>query len=109
MRSEPVPAESRVRFIKRVVAGPGDVISIVEGQLIRDGVREPDSYTRPCAEHESKCNFPTPIKIPADHWFTLGDNRGDSDDSRFWGPVPQNWIIGVAFFTYWPPGRLGFL
>jgi signal peptidase I len=67
--SEPVPAESGVTFIKRVVAGPGDVISIVEGHLIRDGVREPDSYIRPCAERESKCNFPTPVKIPPDHWY----------------------------------------
>ena len=39
----------------------------------------------------------------------MGDNRGDSDDSRFWGPVDQQWIIGEAFFTYWPPSRLGIL
>jgi signal peptidase I len=39
----------------------------------------------------------------------MGDNRDFSDDSRFWGPVPRAWIIGAAFFTYWPPGRIGFL
>ncbi len=39
----------------------------------------------------------------------MGDNRGDSDDSRYWGPVPQSWIVGTAFFTYWPPGRIGTL
>jgi signal peptidase I len=39
----------------------------------------------------------------------MGDNRGESDDSRFWGPVPRGWIIGPAFFTYWPPKRIGFL
>jgi signal peptidase I len=107
--AQPLPAKSGVNFIKRIVAGPGDMISIVEGHVIRNGVREKDSYTRPCAERESKCNFPTPIRVPAGHWFMMGDNRGDSDDSRFWGPVPTSWIIGGAFATYWPPDRIGFL
>ena len=58
----------------------------------------------PCrARHD--CNFPRPIKIPPGHFFMMGDNRGESDDSRFWGPVPKKWIIGQAFFTYWPPER----
>ncbi len=39
----------------------------------------------------------------------MGDNRPDSLDSRFWGPVPKAWIIGQAFMTYWPPSRVGFL
>ena len=39
----------------------------------------------------------------------MGDNRPNSEDSRFWGPVPKAWIIGKAFFTYWPPDRVGFL
>jgi signal peptidase I len=107
--SQPVPAKSNVNFIKRIVAGPGDVITISEGHVIRNGKREKDSYTRPCPERESKCNFPTPIKVPAGHWFMMGDNRGDSDDSRFWGPVPTSWIIGGAFATYWPIDRIGFL
>jgi signal peptidase I len=106
--SQPEPRDSSVNFIKRIVAGPGDVISIVEGHVIRNGKREPDPYTRPCGG-VSQCNFPTPIRIPAGHWFMMGDNRGESDDSRFWGPVPTGWIIGQAFATYWPPDRIGFL
>jgi signal peptidase I len=37
----------------------------------------------------------------------MGDNRGESDDSRFWGPISRDWIIGKAFATYWPPDRVG--
>jgi signal peptidase I len=103
----PEPQSSGVNFIKRIVAGPGDVISIQEGHVIRNGKHEPDSFTRPCGSSQ-ECNFPTPIKIPPDHWFMMGDNRGESDDSRFWGPVPTGWIIGEAFATYWPPDRVGF-
>lgn len=106
--SAPELEKADVNFIKRVVAGPGDVISIVEGHVIRNGKRESDSYIRPCPG-VSECNFPTPIRIPAGHWFMMGDNRGESDDSRFWGPVPTSWIIGDAFATYWPPDRIGIL
>jgi signal peptidase I len=104
----PVPKESSENFIKRVVAGPGDVISIREGHVIRNGKREQDSYIKECGS-SPECNFPVPIRIPAGHWFMMGDNRGESDDSRFWGPVPTGWVIGEAFATYWPPDRIGFL
>ena len=105
---------SSVNFIKRVVAGPGDEIYIKEGHVFRKAagkstfVREQDSYIRACGA-SPECNFPTPIKIPAGHWFMMGDNRGESDDSRFWGPVPTGWIIGEAIATYWPPDRIGSL
>ncbi len=104
----PVPAESSQTFIKRVVGGPGDRISIENGHVIRNGVREKDSYIEQCGS-DSSCNFRTPITVPAGYYFMMGDNRGESDDSRFWGPVPDKWVIGVAFFTYWPPKRIGFL
>ncbi len=111
----PVPHEdSGINFIKRVVAGPGDEIKIQQGHVYRKAagtstfVREKDSYIRQCTGSEP-CDFPTPIKIPAGHWFMMGDNRGESDDSRFWGPVPTGWIIGGAIATYWPPDRIGIL
>jgi signal peptidase I len=106
--STPTPGESTQTFIKRVVAGPGDRISIVDGHVIRNGVREKDSYITPCGG-DSSCNFPTTITVPPGHYFMMGDNRGASDDSRFWGPIPDSSVIGVAFFTYWPPDRIGFL
>jgi signal peptidase I len=110
------PSRSSVNFIKRIVGGPGDEIYIREGHVFRRAhgkgqfVREKDSYIRPCpVASQPECNFPTPIRIPAGHWFMMGDNRGESDDSRFWGPVPTGWIIGGAFATYWPPDRIGIL
>jgi signal peptidase I len=105
---QPTPRESSTTFIKRVVAGPGDRISIVDGHVIRNGVREKDSYIAQCVGGQS-CNFRKTIVIPPGDYFMMGDNRGESDDSRFWGPVPDKWLIGVAFFTYWPPDRIGFL
>jgi signal peptidase I len=104
----PTAQESTQTFIKRVVAGPGDTLFIKDGHVYRNGVREKDGYIAPCGS-DSSCTFQTPIKVPPGHYFMMGDNRGLSDDSRFWGPVPQNWIIGVAVFTYWPPDRLGTL
>jgi signal peptidase I len=106
--NKPTPQESSQTFIKRVVGLPGDRLSIINGHVIRNGVPEKDSYTYPCGQTQG-CNFPTPIVVPPGDYFMMGDNRGESDDSRFWGPVPQKWIIGVAFFTYWPPDRIGFL
>jgi len=95
-------------FIKRVVGVGGDRISIVNGHVIRNGVREKDSYIRPCGATE-QCNFPTTITVPAGSYYVMGDNRGNSDDGRFWGPVPKKSIIGRAFATYWPPDRIGTL
>jgi signal peptidase I len=102
----PVKKRSDENFIKRVVAGPGDTVAIVNGHAIVNGKRQKDSFTEPCPSG-SDCNFPKPIKVPPDHWFMMGDNRGHSDDSRYWGPVPRKWIIGDAFATYWPPDRIG--
>ncbi len=104
----PTRQQSNQTFIKRVVAGPGDTIYIKNGHVYRNGVREKDPYIYQCGNAEG-CNYLTPIKIPPGDYFMMGDNRGESDDSRFWGPVPDKWIIGAAFFTYWPPGRIGTL
>jgi signal peptidase I len=104
--SSPTTERADVNFIKRVVALPGDRISIIDGHVIRNGRRSREPFAQPCGGG-SECTFPEEITIPPGHYFMMGDNRGASDDSRFWGPVPRDWIIGKAFLTYWPPDRVG--
>jgi signal peptidase I len=106
--SRPGTKRASENFIKRVVAGPGDTITVRDGRVIRNGKPAKESFIRPCSSGE-QCTFTKPFKVPPGHWFMMGDNRGESDDSRFWGPVPKKWIIGGAFATYWPPNRIGFL
>ena len=105
---KPTAGESSQTFIKRVVGVPGDRLKIIDGHVYRNGVREKDSYIAPCGG-DGDCTFPRAIVVPPGEYYMMGDNRGFSDDSRFWGPVPQKWIIGEAFFTYWPPDRIGTL
>ena len=107
---EPTEEQADTTFIKRVVAGPGDTLSIENGNPIVNGepVDQSDWTIRPC-RGLGGCDFPDEITIPPDHYFMMGDNRGASDDSRYWGPVPRDWLIGEAFATYWPIDRIGLL
>jgi signal peptidase I len=106
--SRPTPQKSDQTFIKRVVGLGGDRLSIRDGRVVRNGTLQQESYTAPC-QGGPGCTFARTITVPKDHVFLMGDNRGASDDSRFWGPVPASWIIGEAFATYWPPKRIGTL
>jgi len=101
-------SHSSQTYIKRVVGMPGDHLSIRDGHVYRNGRRESDPYAQPCLG-AAECNFPATITVPPGDYYMMGDNRPDSLDSRFWGPVPKAWIIGQAFMTYWPPSRVGFL
>jgi signal peptidase I len=89
----PTPQPSPDTFIKRIVAGPGDAVAIRNGRVVRNGQPQPEPYITQCGT-DPICDFPRPISIPAGDYFVLGDNRGASDDSRFWGPVRRTWIIG---------------
>jgi signal peptidase I len=106
---KPTAGESTQNFIKRIVAGPGDTLSVRDGHPVVNGVEKTDEpYINPCGIAPA-CNLPKAITIPPGYYFMMGDNRGASDDSRFWGPVPRGWIVGKAFATYWPLDRLGTL
>ncbi|MBX5469838.1 MAG: signal peptidase I [Thermoleophilaceae bacterium] len=104
----PTKGEADTNFIKRVVAVPGDRLKIVRGRVYVNGKLQNEPFARPSASCDV-CNLPKEITIPPGHFFMMGDNRGASADSRYWGPIPKSSIIGEAFFTYWPPKRIGAL
>jgi signal peptidase I len=97
-----------VTFVKRVVGLPGDRLSIRNGRVFRNGRPEPQVHTVRCGG-DPACNFPRTIVVPRGDYYMMGDNRPNSDDSRFWGPVRRSWLIGRVFFSYWPPNRIGTL
>jgi signal peptidase I len=103
---KPTPEKSETNFIKRVVAVPGDRLSVRRGQVYIDGEPQDEEFAQ-ISQDCATCNLEKAITIPPDHYFMMGDNRGASADSREWGPVPKKWIIGRAFATYWPPRQIG--
>jgi signal peptidase I len=105
--------DSRRDFVKRLVGLPGDKIEIKDGKLVVNGeaLEEPpfsDHYYYNKEDWEyAKLN--QVIEVPAGHYFALDDNSAQSSDSRDWGFVPENNMVGKAFFIWWPPKRVKFV
>jgi signal peptidase I len=98
-------------LIKRVIGLPGDRISVRDGELFVNGEprKEPYVVEDPCVPGQPRtCSF-GPVTVPEDHYFMMGDNRANSRDSRFIGPVPEDAVRGEAFLRFWPPNRIGLL
>jgi signal peptidase I len=96
------PKDTHQTFVKRVIGLPGDRIRMVDKQVIRNG----HTLTEPYTQHidpgidPSRDNFPE-LTVPPDKLFVLGDNRDNSLDSRYWGFVPREYVVGKPLFVYW--------
>jgi signal peptidase I len=92
-------------FIKRVVGLPGDRVECAGGRVLRNGQALAEPYLAPGTVTEN-CGAAT---VPPDKLFVMGDNRSDSQDSRVFGPIDEEDVVGRAFVRLWPPDRLGWL
>lgn len=103
------PVNENFDFIKRVIAIPGDRIMISGGKVFVNGQPLDEFYLPP--EYTTAAGQflreGMEYAIPEGSVFALGDNRGHSSDSRDWGPVPDQNIVGKAFFRYWPSDKVG--
>jgi signal peptidase I len=88
-------------LVKRVVAVAGDTVAIDDGFLYVNGVAQEEPYV---LEQDFRGEEPEMV-VPPDYVFVLGDNRNNSGDSRIFGPIPIDSIIGSAFVIYWPIGH----
>jgi signal peptidase I len=93
------PKDTSEDFVKRIVGVPGDTVQVAtNGQVSVNGVAINEPYVNDLGNPYGA----TTVTLNPNQYFVLGDNRGDSSDSRAWGPVPRNDIIGRAELVYWP-------
>jgi signal peptidase I len=92
-------------FVKRIIGLPGEKVSERRGVVFINGERLVEPYLDPSRRGRNTGRWP---RVASGHYFLLGDNRTHSCDSRLWGAVPRNSLIGPAMLTYWPPSRLSF-
>lgn len=97
-----VPGYGRDMLIKRVIALPGETIEVRDGQVFIDGQRQDEPFLRTV----TRSDFPSHT-VPPDHIFVMGDNRNNSNDSRSFGAVSYDDVVGHAWLRYWPLSDFG--
>jgi signal peptidase I len=105
-----------IPLLKRVVGLPGDTLTIRSDRLYVNGQPSPESYVRqvggvpeptePGPDASQPWSLARPFRVPPDSFFVMGDNRSNSADSRYWGLVSREQIIGRGFAVYWPLSEL---
>lgn len=100
------PINSNKPYIKRIIGLPGETVEVRDGSVFVNGELLEEPYieggiTR-CTD--SYCG---PLEVPEEHVYVMGDNRNNSQDSRYFGPVPIDSVEGKALVTYWPISEIG--
>lgn len=111
------PEDASVQFIKRIIGLPGEKIKISNNQVIITNKEHPDGLvldekylgSSTTTNGGNYLHDGEEITIPEDHYVVMGDNRNFSYDSRSWGLLAKDKIIGKAFFVYWPLPQFGFV
>ncbi len=91
-------------FIKRIVGVPGDTVEVRDGTVFINGRAAEENFIL----ERPRYNY-GPAKVPEGQFFVLGDNRNNSYDSHVWGMLPEEYIIGKAWVSYWPLEEFGFI
>jgi signal peptidase I len=94
------PNSPEVAYVKRLIGLPGDKVEMIGRTVYINGKALKENYTQ-YIEPRSIYEHYGPYFIPPDHYFAMGDNRDNSQDSRFWGFVPRDYFIGKALIIYW--------
>lgn len=100
-------------LIKRVIATEGQTVDLIDGGVYVDGIKQAEPYTlrKPSYPLQTAggVDITYPYTVPEGKVWVMGDNRTNSQDSRFFGPIPVDSITGKAVLTYWPIGNMGLL
>jgi signal peptidase I len=104
----PAPGEDKP-YIKRIIGLPGDTVEVRDEGVFINGQRLDEPYLEgnPTRCRSGITEFCGPLTVPEGQIFVLGDNRNNSEDSRYFGPVPEGNVIGKAWVTYWPTDMIG--
>jgi signal peptidase I, bacterial type len=98
------PCDPSKNYVKRVIGLPGDLVEIREGDLFVNGEQMNEPYKLNAAHGDYG-----PERVKSGNLFVLGDNRDQSNDSRYWGELPMNLVVAKAVMLYWPLNRVRLL